>query len=194
MIKTINMLREELKEYCNPDAKVKRLVDEGALIPIIRGLYETDRSVPGYYLASSIYGPSYLSFEFALSYHGLIPEAVYHFTCATFEKKKQKKYTTRFGIFLYRDVPGSAYPADVFFAVENGYSYQIASAEKAICDMLYKTSPRSNLSELRAFLFDDMRIEPDDFFGLDLDKLRKLCSLYRTKNHRLMESLVRKGK
>lgn len=194
MIKTINMLRDELNKYSNPDAKVKRLVAKGTLIPIRRGLYETDRSVPGYCLASSIYGPSYLSFEFALSYHDLIPEGVPNYTCATFEKKKQKRYATGFGMYIYRDVPSEAYPASVLLVIENGYSYQIATAEKAICDMLYKTSPLKNLKGLRDYLFSDLRIEPEDFYKLDRNDLQSLCALYKTQNHRLLESLLRKKK
>ncbi|MDY5771087.1 MAG: hypothetical protein SPJ95_04410, partial [Anaerovoracaceae bacterium] len=101
MIKTIEMLRNEFTNFKNPDAKVKRMVDDGKLVPVVRGLYETDASVPGHYLAASIYGPSYLSFEFALGYHSLIPESVYNFTCATLEKKKRKRYVTPFGVFTY---------------------------------------------------------------------------------------------
>ncbi len=80
---------DELKKYVNPTAKIRLLLDSGKLVPIIRGLYETDASIPGYYLAPIIYGPSYLSFEFALAYYSLIPEVVYNFTSATFEKKRQ---------------------------------------------------------------------------------------------------------
>ena len=105
MIKTTAMLMNELKEYVNPTAKIRRLVDGGKLVPIVRGLYETDGNIPGYYLAPIIYGPSYLSFEFALAYYSLIPEAVYNFTSATFEKKKEKQYTTPYGTFTYSDVP-----------------------------------------------------------------------------------------
>lgn len=46
---------DELKEYVNQTAKIRRLVDGGELIPIVRGLYETDRDIPGYYLAPIIY-------------------------------------------------------------------------------------------------------------------------------------------
>lgn len=42
MIKTTAILRNELKEYVNPTAKIRRLVDSGELIPLVRGLYETD--------------------------------------------------------------------------------------------------------------------------------------------------------
>ena len=97
MIKTTNMLLEELRDYANPKAKLSRMVKQGQCFPVTRGVYETDRNVPAYLLAGSIYGPSYISFEYALSYYGMIPEAVYTVTCATFEKKKKKKYETIFG-------------------------------------------------------------------------------------------------
>ena len=42
MIKTIEMLRNEFTNFKNPDAKVKRMVDDGKLVPVVRGLYETD--------------------------------------------------------------------------------------------------------------------------------------------------------
>ena len=88
MIKTTEILIQEYNSYSNPKMKIGRLVKEGKLIPIIKGLYETDSSIPGHYLAGIIYGPSYLSFEFALSWHNLIPEAVYTFTSASYSKKK----------------------------------------------------------------------------------------------------------
>ena len=87
MIVTYNMLMSELARYSNARQKLGRLVKEGKYIPVVRGLYETDKNTPGYLLAASIYGPSYLSFSFALSWHALIPEAVYTYSSATFEKK-----------------------------------------------------------------------------------------------------------
>ncbi len=192
MIKTTEILKNELNEYRNPNAKIKRMVEAGALIPIIRGLYETDPSTPGYCLAASIYGPSYLSFEFALGHHHLIPEAVYHFTCATVGKKKIKQHITSFGVFSYRDIPDSAYPVEVAFHVENGYAYQMATAEKAICDMLYKIAPLKNIQGLKSYLFDDLRIEREAFAKLDMRKLQNLCGLYKTQNHKLLQSLAKR--
>lgn len=192
MIKTTEMLRNELNEYRNPNAKIKRMVEAGSLIPIIRGLYETDSSIPGHCLAASIYGPSYLSFEFALGHYDLIPETVYHFTCATFGKKKIKRYTTPFGVFSYRDIPGSAYPMEVSIHVENGYAYQMATAEKAICDMLYKIAPLKNIKGLKSYLFEDLRIEREAFDKLDMHKLQSLCGLYKTQNHKLLRSLAKR--
>ncbi|MDD7216064.1 MAG: hypothetical protein PUH94_05295 [Firmicutes bacterium] len=192
MIKTIEMLRNEFTNFKNPDAKVKRMVDDGKLVPVVRGLYETDASVPGHYLAASIYGPSYLSFEFALGYHSLIPESVYNFTCATLEKKKRKRYVTPFGVFTYRDVPSKAYPAEIILVFENNYSFQIATAEKALCDMLYKVSPLKNLRGIGEYIFEDLRIDEKDFLRLDMNKLLEISQLYNTQNHRLLDSMIRK--
>ena len=100
MLKTTGMILEELKGYKSPADKLARLVKAGAYIPVVKGLYETDRTVPGYLLAGSIYGPSYLSFEFALGYYGFIPEAVRTFTSATCDKKKKKIYKTLLETFL----------------------------------------------------------------------------------------------
>ena len=113
MIKTTNMILAELSSYANPKAKLSRLVKEGTYIQIVRGLYETDRGVPRHLLAGSIYGPSYISFAYALGFYGMIPEAVYAVTSATFEKRKNKKYQTPFGMFLYRDVPSAVFPLGI---------------------------------------------------------------------------------
>lgn len=183
---------DELLEYVNPTAKIRRLVDEGTLFPIVRGLYETNGSIPGHYLAPIIYGPSYLSFEFALAYHSLIPEGIYNFTSATFEKKKTKQYVTHYGAYTYRDVPSEAFPVGNVLYSENGYGFQIASPEKAICDQLYKVSPQRNRSELEQLLFEDLRIDKDEFFRLNLSNLLEIATHYHTQNHKLLQKYVEK--
>jgi len=193
MIKTTAILTNELKEYVNPTAKIRRLVDEEKLVPVVRGLYETDGNIPGYYLAPIIYGPSYLSFEFALAYYSLIPEAVYNFTSATFEKKKEKHYTTPYGTFTYRDVPSEAYPIGIVLHSENGYGFQIASPEKAICDQLYKISPLKNRGELERLLFEDLRIDKEEFFRLKMADLIEIANHYHTQNHKLLQVYLRRS-
>jgi len=159
MILTNDMIKNNLKEYSNKNNKICRDVKNGKLIKIINGLYETDKNVNGYLLAGSIYGPSYLSFDFALYYYGLIPEKVTTFTSATYEKKKKKIYNTFFGTYLYRDVPKLVYPLGVNLIQEGDYSYQIATKEKALCDKLYTLSPLKNMTELQNLLFNDLRID-----------------------------------
>lgn len=190
MIKTAAMLSQQYNSYVNPSAKIGRMVKRGELTPIIKGLYETNPSVPGHYLAGIIYGPSYLSFEYALSWYELIPEAVYSFTSATCRKNRTKRYETPFGLFTYRDVPVNAFPYNTVLHEENGYGYVIASAEKAVCDQLYMCAPCSNKKELRQLLFDDLRIDEKSFRGLNTNELIELATLYKTKNHRLLITLL----
>lgn len=193
MVKTTAVLLEELKDYVNPGAKIKQMIKSGELIRIVRGLYETDKTIPGYYLAQVTYGPSYLSFEFALHYHSLIPEAVYNFTSATFEKKKAKQFDTPFGTFTYRDVPSTAYPMGLILQSENGYGFLVASPEKAICDQLYKTPPLANQKEFENLLFQDLRIDETEFFGLNGPDLLQIASCFHTQNHKLLSAFVKRN-
>ena len=91
MILTNDIIKTNFQKYSNKNTKICREVKNGKLIKIINGLYETNPNVNGYLLAGSIYGPSYLSFEYALSYYGLIPEKATAYTSATFDKKKKKR-------------------------------------------------------------------------------------------------------
>ncbi|HAN42223.1 MAG TPA: hypothetical protein DCP98_02205 [Sphaerochaeta sp.] len=191
MINSTSMLLQRYKTYVNPSAKIGRLVKDGDLTPIIKGLYETDRAVPGYYLANVIYGPSYLSFEYALAWHDLIPEAVFTFTSATCGKRRKKLYDTPFGVFTFRDVPVAAFPYGTELHEEDGRAFMIASAEKAVCDQLYTCSPCSNRNELRQLLFEDLRIDETAFRDADLNEMSELAGLYQTKNHKLLISLLK---
>lgn len=192
MIKTTAMLLEELHSYANPKTKLSRLVKQGKIYPIARGLYETDRSVSGHLLAGSIYGPSYISFEYALGFYGMIPEAVYTVTSATFEKKKKKKYETIFGTFTYRDVPSAAFPLGIRLVQEGDYFYRIAEPEKALCDQLYALPPISNMREMAALLLDDMRIETEELRKLDVEKIAYLAARYRATNTKKLAAFLRR--
>lgn len=183
---------DELKDYANPAAKLGRMVKEGKYLPVTRGLYETDPATAGYLLAGSIYGPSYLSFDFALSYYDMIPEAVYSFTSATYDKKKRKTYENLFGRFTYRDVPKEAYPLDIILATEGGYTFQIASPEKALCDKLYTISPAGNMKAAAELLTGDLRIEPEVLVKLRIEVIESMADKYHCANVYLLAKTLRK--
>lgn len=192
MIKTTKILLNEYSNYTKPHDKIKRLVESKKLIPIVKGLYETDSTIPGHYLAGAICGPSYLSFEFALSFYGLIPEAVYTFTSASFMKRKSKEYKTPFGYFTYQDVPKLAYPLGVKIINENGYTFQIATPEKALCDKLYSLSPLQNQAELQSLLFDNLRIDENEFNKLNKEDIEILAKKYKSTNVNLLSKFIRR--
>lgn len=194
MIFTTQMLVEQYRHYANPQAKIGRLVHEEKLYPLTRGLYETDPTAPGYCLAGAIYGPSYLSFDYALSVYGLIPEAVYAFTSATFDKKKVREQENRFGRFTYRDVPSEVYPFGIVIREENGYIYQIATPEKALCDKLYTMPPVTSQKEIERMLFEDLRIDRTEFDKLDVREILQIGERYHSNNLKyLMKYLRRNG-
>ena len=194
MIITTDIVKARLSDYANKNNKISRDIRDGKLHKIVNGLYETDINTPGYLLAGSIYGPSYISFEYALSYYGLIPERVHVITCATYGKKKKKKFNTSFGIFTYRDVPVLAYPEEIILKEENGYTYQIASKEKALCDKLYTLKPLKNYKNLEDMLFIDLRIDKDEFDALDIEKIERLSILYHSTNIQLLAKYMRRKK
>ena len=192
MIKTTAMILDELCQYASPADKLTRLLRQGEYIQITKGLYETDKSTPGYLLAGSIYGPSYLSFEFALGHYGMIPETVYTFTSATFGKGRKKVFENFFGTYTYRDVPSSVFSMGIEIKEEGNYSFMIASKEKAICDMLYKLSPVSNYKELQNLLFVDLRIDEQELKSINLENLGALAERYPDRNVKKFNGLMRR--
>jgi len=190
MIVTTLYLKEKYKDYTDVNGKIKRDIDKGILFPLVRGIYETNSSADGFLLASYIYGPSYLSFEYALSFHNIIPERVVVYTNATFNKRKSKFYQNHFGLFTYRDVPNTAFPFSVKAYEENGYAYFIASPEKALCDLLYKKEPVRSIKELKMVLFDDLRINKDAFGQLNFDDILFLSYKYISNNMKYLRKYI----
>jgi len=194
MIITHHMLLSQLKDYGAPANKIMRMVHAGELIPLNKGIYETDRTASPICLAASIYGPSYVSFEYALSHYGLIPERVVTITCATFKKRRRKTFENAFGMFTYQDVPSRVFPLELRIKTENENAYRIASPEKALCDELYKAQPVNSIKQLQVLLYEDLRIESLDFANLDHDILKEMAPLYRKKNLQLLSKLLEKGR
>lgn len=195
MIVTTQQLKEHYSSFSDINGKIARDVKNGLLYPLVKGIYETDATIHGAKLSQFIYGPSYLSFDYVLFTQGLIPEAIYNtFTCATFNKRRVKQYTNHFGTFIYRDVPKNVFYLDVSVFTEGCYSYQVASVEKALCDKLYSLSPVRSIYALKMLLFDDLRIDEDDFYKLDKEKILKIAPLYHSTNLNLLVKLLKEKK
>lgn len=190
MIVTILDLKEKYKNYTDINGKIKRDVDNRILFPIVRGIYETNGNTDGYLLSSYIYGPSYLSFEYALSFHSIIPERVVVYTNATFNKRKSKAYKNHFGLFTYRDVPKEAFPFFVQVYERDSYAYFIASPEKALCDLLYIKQPVKSIIELKMLLFEDIRFNREAFKLLNYDDMMFLSKKYISSNIKFLIKLI----
>ena len=144
------------------------------------------------YLAPWISSPSYLSFDYALYIYNIIPEAVYSYTSATFNKGKRKTYKNKFGTYVYQDVPKAVYPYGVMAKIDGNYTYHIATCEKAICDKLYTISPVKNMKEFRYLLFEDLRIDEDNFWQLNLNDMMFLAPLYHSTNLKFLIRFINK--
>ena len=192
MVITTSMLKKKYSNYSNPLDKIKRDADSGVLIRLNRGIYETDNSVDPYLLAAFILSPSYLSFDFALSYYGLIPEKVVSITSASLKLKKNKTFNNAFGRFEYSDIPPSAFSEGLTYLEQGDYIVKIATKEKAICDSLCKWRVVSSIKQLKELLFIDKRIDEDEFSTCDFKLMLRLASLYKKTNLDLLIKLIRK--
>lgn len=192
MVVTSQQLREYYSNLADPKARIARDVKNGKLFPLVKGIYETDANAFAPYLAQFIYGPSYISFDYVLHTQGLIIETVYNtVTCATFNKKKIKTYTNKFGIFIYRDVPSVVFNLGVVVINDGTYSYQVATPEKALCDKLYTITPVKSIKELKQLLFEDLRIDEDRFNRLNKEDILKLAPLYHSNNLNYLAKFIK---
>ncbi len=108
------------------------------LIKIRKGLYllaDIKAKISPFMLAAKICFPSYVSLESALSYYGIIPEAVFTTTSVT-TRKTATFATGDFGQFSYQKIKKQAFGGFVKYR-ENHISYNLALPEKALADFFY---------------------------------------------------------
>ena len=90
-------------------------------------------------------------------------------------------------------MPNLAYSKEVQLKEENNYSYLIATPEKALCDKLYTLSPLKNYANLENMLFNDLRIDKEQFKNLNSEKIEKLSKFYHSTNIDLLAKYVRRN-
>lgn len=192
MIKSINLLNREYKNYKNVYEKIETEKRNNRLYKIKRGLYVNEKTSNLFYIANNIYSPSYVSFETALAFYGLIPERVQIIKSATFKKNKIKKYENEFGTFVYQDVYFKAYPYDIDSFEENGDKILIASKEKAILDTISLIKNINSIDEIKELLFEDLRINEVVFEKLDFNKVLELTAYYISRTIKLFVQYIKK--
>jgi predicted transcriptional regulator of viral defense system len=192
MINTTSMLKNQYSDYSNPLDKIKRDAISGVIFRLTRGIYETDGNVNPCFLASSILSPSYLSFDWALSYYGLIPEKVVAITSASLNVRKNKTFINKFGRYEYSDIPANVFSEGLTYLESDDYIVKIATKEKAICDSLSKWRVVRSINDLKELLFVDKRIDEDEFASRDFRLMTRLAALYNKTNLDLLIKLIRK--
>lgn len=105
------------------------------IVRVKKGLYVfPDTLPPDLYIANKIYEPSYVSLEFALSYHRVIPETVYEITSVT--PKATRRFETLGKAFSYRRITKKAFTGYII-QKQKGFGFAIADLEKAFVDTVY---------------------------------------------------------
>lgn len=153
-----------LRDYKSPRSKLTTLLQKGDLIRVKKGLYlfGSDYRKGPYspeIMANKIYGPSYVSREYALAYYGLIPEHVAEVTSISI--KRARDFDTPIGRFSYAHLPPKLYQVNFnLVSVRNNETALIATPEKALADLLYfRDDHPETLNELVDLLFDDLRLD-----------------------------------
>ena len=176
-------------------SSVKRALAKGDLIHIKRGVYclgdELREGLLNLYAVSNlIYAPSYVSLTSALSYHGVIPEAVRETTAVS--AKRQASFKTPFGRFSYNKIPKRAFLAGVKRIKKDNDVFLIAEPIKAILDYAYvhKTQWRS-IEDVKG----DLRTDEDFLKGVTKKQMIEFKKLYNRKNvSRLIDGLLKEKK
>ncbi|MCR5078365.1 MAG: hypothetical protein K6B65_00340 [Bacilli bacterium] len=187
MIYSGYMLKDKYQGYSNINAKVKLEVDRGRLFRLKKGIYVDSLQEDPFRCANAMVTPSYVSFETALCYYDMIPERVYAKTSATLLMHKRKEFLTPMGLFIYRDVPKQVFSLGI---ETTEYGFQIATREKALCDMLYHLPPVYSIKALKELLFEDQRMDEEDICSLSRQDMETLLPLYKANNTRLMLKLL----
>lgn len=159
--------RNELEQWVEGnanrrDALLRRAMAAGEIVRVRRGLYTLcspyQKKKPNpFALAQHVYGPSYISLESALAFHGWIPEAVY--TVASVSLKRSRTFETPVGRFDFVRISQRCFYAGVE-RVELGEGNEpalMAHPIKALADLVYV---RRSDESLAAFL-GSLRVDID---------------------------------
>jgi hypothetical protein len=189
-------LLDSLKQYECPRDKITSLLRQGAIIRAKKGIYVfgskyARRPFSREILANMIYGPSCISLDFALYYHGLIPERVEAVTSVT--SGRGRRFVTPLGLFIYRQVPPMAFPVGIDqVQIEGGRVCLMAVPEKALADKIQDergTGIRSQ-DDMRRYLMQNLRIDAESLEKLQLDTISILAERYGSRKLRLLNKVI----
>lgn len=186
------------KSVSNVNDKISNLVKSGELTRLKKGFYTFSKAyltkpIDLISVANTLYTPSYVSFDYALSYYGMIPERVSEITSAT--SKNEKLFETPVGRFSYKKVPLKAYSLGIDWLYdENEGGRFIATPEKALCDKIRYDRGIGTLTQrtMVEYLKYDLRLEIAK--PLDAGLIEEIATAYRSRNLKTLSQVALKGK
>lgn len=163
-----------LAGYQRPNDKISEWLRAGVLVSLKRGLYvvgpswrKDALSLP--LVANRLYGPSCVSQDYALAWHGLIPERVHEVTSVCM--RRGRVIENSLGRFSYAKLPERVFSAGIEQAmISEQVTFLVATPAKALCDKILLSRQLSAQSRkaMAQFLFEDLRLDEKDLAELDL--------------------------
>ena len=175
-----------LRDYAKPRDRISALLAGDNLIRVRKGLYIFgDRyrrgPVQREILANLVYGPSYISLDYALSHYGLIPERVEDVTSMT--TGENKRFSTPIGVFTYQHIPLQRYSVGIRWVNDNDQSYLIATPEKALIDKVWtdKRFKPGRLEDYEDYFFADLRLDEGQVMELDAGRMTEIANIFHAR-------------
>ena len=156
-------------------------VHQGLFLRPKQGIYALKTDLPTEKeMANRIYQPSYISFAYALSYYGIIPEMPYQVTSATI--KPTRVFANIDPVFSYYKIKKQAFTGYIL-KKEGGSSFLIAEPEKAVVDCAYFATLGRGPSLDRLYLKTLNKEKTIDYAKLYKRKglVKKIEELFRNK-------------
>jgi hypothetical protein len=186
-----------LGRYAKPRDRISAMLDKGELVRVRKGLYvvgDVYRREPVALgqLANLVYGPSYVSLDYALGHHGLIPERVEEITSVT--TGRHRVYETPFGVFSYRPLPPARYAPGMILEGGEGARFLMAAPEKALADKVWcdKRFKPARIDDFRGYLLEDLRMDEARLAALDRELLATIAAAFSSRRiHMLVRFLER---
>ena len=175
---------------------LKRACQKCELIRVRNGLYlvgEEARRAPyhSFQIANFIIEPSYVSLESALSFYGLIPEAVYTTTSVTPTKNLEQE--TPVGHFSFSYLKSKYFRFGFYQFKDGPHQYLIATPLKALIDYTVQSKKKyKRLSEIE----EDLRLDIDEFFSykkfVNKNKIDEMLQIYKSYRIQVILKDIRK--
>jgi len=156
-----------------------RWVNKGYLVRLRQGYFTfpefRQQKDFALYFANRIYKPSYISLQTALSFYGIIPEAVIQITSVT--TLKTANFRNSFGEYSYRTIKNELMFGYELKEMEGDRRIMFATPEKALIDLLYLFPFYNSDRELAELRLDESYMEED----LNMNRLHEYVNRINSK-------------
>ena len=156
---------------------IKRLIQENVLTSVEKGkYYVTSKQPSNFEIANFLYSPSYISFETALNYYGLLSQFPLEITSATLGKKTEKEINNQ--LYTYSKIDKK-----LFTGYYKESNYLIATKEKALFDEIYLISKSIKSENI---------LENLDLTNFEMDKFKEFLMLLPEKTLKAFQNIMEK--